>query len=212
MKHLIVLGSTAIGRVICDYAKMTPEYNKVLSLYGFLNFSEDNTKISDKYPKIIGTIEGYKPTEDDVFICGYVDVNDREKAVTTILEKGGEFVNIIHPLANVCSSAEIGTGNFVGAFTTVSVDVKLGNHCIIQDHCNIGHDNIINDFTNLFVGCVVCGLSEIGCKATLYTRAIIYPKVNVGNNTIVGAASVVMRKIKDGDMVVGNPAKKLEVE
>ncbi len=212
MKHLIVVGSTALGRVICEYAKMTPEYNNVWSLYGFLDFSEYNTQISDKYPKVIGTVEDYEPSVDDVFICGYVDVDDREKAVTTILAKGGTFVNIIHPLANVCSSAEIGTGNFVGAFTTVSVNVKLGNHCIIQDHCNIGHDNKINDFTHLFVGCVVCGLSEIGSKATIYTKAVIYPKVKVGNNTIVGAASVVMRKIKDGDMVIGNPAKKLEVE
>ena len=54
------------------------------------------------------------------------------------------------------------------------------------------------------------GGSCIGNHVTLHTRATILPHVKVGNSAIVGAGSIVLRNVKEGITVFGNPAKKVE--
>ena len=43
----------------------------------------------------------------------------------------------------------------------------------------------------------------------VHTGAIILPHIKVGKNCTIGAGAVVVKKVKDGDTVYGNPAKVL---
>lgn len=210
MKQLIIIGAGNIGKIVCEYACLSPDYAVKWEIKGFLDFSGKEISADKNYPPLIGTIESYQPRENDLFICSFADVRERERGVTILQERKGEFINIIHPSANICSTAEIGVGNIIGAFSTVSVNTRIGNHVIIQDHCNVGHDSIIKDFCHLYVGNIVSGINEVGPKATLYTGSTVYPKIKIGVDTTIGAGSVVMRVVKDNTTVIGNPAKKLE--
>ena len=120
-------------------------------------------------------------------------------------------MNVIHPLANIAPSANLGTGVVVGAFSTISINTNIKDDVIIQDHCNVGHDGIVENGSHLYVGVRLCGRNRIGIQSSIFTGAIIYPDVKVGENCIVGAGSVVNRKVKDGETVLGNPAKKIEL-
>ena len=210
MKRLIIIGAGNIGKIVCEYARLMPECNTVWSIAGYLEFAEKTIQVDSAYPSVIGTVEEYEPTEDDFFICSYAYVEERERSVRIISEKGGRFINVIHPTANICMTHQMGIGNIVGAFTTLSVNTVLGNHVVIQDHCNIGHDCVIGDYTHLYVGNIVCGVNDIGCKVTVYTGTTIYPKIKIAHDSIIGAGSVVMRAVKEGTTVMGNPAKKIE--
>ena len=53
------------------------------------------------------------------------------------------------------------------------------------------------------------GYSEIGECSQMSPKSMILPHKKVGNNVLVGAASVVMRNIKDNISVHGNPAKQI---
>lgn len=210
MKRLIILGAGNIGKIATEYAMLTKDYNKEWTIAGCLEFEGKDIVADPKYPQIIGTIEGYQPTEEDVFICSYANVEDRKKSVSIMEQKGAQFINIIHPSANVLSTSIIGVGNLIGAFTTISVNTTIGNHCVIQDHCNVGHDTVIGDYSHLYVGNIVCGINTLGERTTVYTGSVIYPKLKVGEAATVGAGSVVMRTVKPGTTVMGNPAKKME--
>ena len=167
-------------------------------------------KVDADYPDLLATIDDYVVQKDDVFICSYVDPKDRAKSVELISKKGGEFINLIHPTANISRKATIGNGNIIGAFTTLSVNTIIKNHIIIQDHCNVGHDSVIGDYSHLYVGNIICGLNTIGNGVSIFTGTTIYPKLKIGNRAVVGAGSVVMRTVRDDTTVIGNPAKKLE--
>ena len=210
MKRLIILGAGNIGKIATEYAMLTKDYNIEWTIAGCLEFEGKEIVANPKYPQIIGTIEGYQPTEEDVFICSYANVEDRKKSVGIMEQKGAQFINIIHPSANVLSTSIIGVGNLIGAFTTISVNTTIGNHCVIQDHCNVGHDTVIGDYSHLYVGNIVCGINTLGERTTVYTGSVIYPKLKVGEAATVGAGSVVMRTVKPGTTVMGNPAKKME--
>lgn len=210
MKRLIIIGAGNIGKIVCEYARLMKEYKTEWIIAGYLEFGEKEVITDAAYPAIIGTIESYQPMKDDVFVCSYANVEEREKSVGIIESKGGKFINIIHPTANVLSTNMMGVGNVIGAFTTLSVNTKIGNHCVIQDHCNVGHDSVIGDFTHLYVGNIVCGINTLGERTTVYTGSVIYPKLKVGEGASIGAGSVVMRAVKPRTTVMGNPAKKLE--
>lgn len=47
----------------------------------------------------------------------------------------------------------------------------------------------------------------IGDNVWIGTRTIILPGVHIGNNTVIGAGSVVTKSIPSGVMAAGNPAK-----
>jgi acetyltransferase-like isoleucine patch superfamily enzyme len=47
----------------------------------------------------------------------------------------------------------------------------------------------------------------IGKKVFIGTKATIIPKIEIEDNSIVGAGSVVIRKVKSKTTVFGNPAK-----
>jgi maltose O-acetyltransferase len=51
------------------------------------------------------------------------------------------------------------------------------------------------------------GRSVLGESTVIQTNAIILPSVKVGNNCMVAAGAVVIRKVKDETTVYGNPAK-----
>lgn len=210
MKRLIILGAGNIAKIASEYAMLSKEYNKEWTIVGFLEFEGKDTVTDPHYSQIIGTIEGYQPTEKDVFFCSYANAEDRKRSVKLLEQRGGHFINIIHPSANVLSSSILGVGNLIGAFTTISVNAKIGNHTIIQDHCNIGHDSVIGDFSHLFVGNIICGINTLGECTTVYTGSVIYPKLKVGEGATIGAGSVVMRSVKPGTTVMGNPAKIIE--
>ncbi len=210
MKHLIIIGAGNIGKITCEYARLSKDFNVNWEIRGFLDFAGKEIREDKNYPAVIGTLEDYVPQADDLFICSFASVEEREKSVKIIEGKNGQFINIIHPSANICQTARIGTGNLIGAFTTVSVHANIGNHVIIQDHCNIGHDSVIGDFAHLYVGNIVCGINQIGRRATLYTGSTVYPKIKIGAQATVGAGSVVMRAVKENTTVFGNPAKKID--
>lgn len=207
MKHLIIIGIGNFGKIVKEYACKCNDYGSEWTLKGYLA-SEFDSALS--YSDTIGTIDEYSPHADDVFICSYVSGKEREIAVQKIKEKNGKFINIIHPWANICSSARMGTGNIIGAFATLSVDTIIGNHNIIQDHCNLGHDSVIGNYSHLYVGTIISGKNQIGNNVSIYTGAIVYPTLKIEDNANVGAGSVVMRKVKTDTTVLGNPAKLVE--
>ena len=59
----------------------------------------------------------------------------------------------------------------------------------------------------MFIG----GGAEVGEGSQMSPKSMIIPHKKIGDNVMVGAASVVMRNIKDGLSVLGNPAKKIEL-
>lgn len=63
-------------------------------------------------------------------------------------------------------------------------------------------------YFRLFLVTCVGGI-QIGNETTIHTSAVINHKVIVEDNVHVGACSFVIRRVKAGTTVFGNPAKKL---
>jgi len=135
----------------------------------------------------------------------------------------GKNCKIVEPL-NIYG-CNIGDNTFIGPFVEIQKNVKIGENCKIQSHsfvcelvtignnCIIAHGVMfINDLFSK--GGPANGDKSlwketiIGNNVSIGSNATILP-VNICNNVVIGAGSVVVKDIKKSGIYIGNPAKKI---
>lgn len=207
MKYLVVVGAGGMGRTMFDLARESVGYETEFIVKGFI---DDNISALDDfpgYPPILGSISEYKPFENDVFVCS-IGGRTRSKCIQSILDRGGEFIPLIHKTARIGSNVVMGKGNQVGAFTTIAADAKIGDYNFIQSNTIIGHDVTIGSWNRIDSHVMCVGGTVIGDYNMIHTSAMINHNVKIGNNTLVGACSFVITDVEDNTTVAGNPARR----
>lgn len=137
--------------------------------------------------------------------------------------KFGEEVTVIEPV-NLYDCV-IGNHCFIGPFVEIQKNVTIGNHSKVQSHsficelvdignnCFIGHSVMfVND---LFSDGKPAGgdsskwkKTKIGNDVLIGSNATLLP-VNIVDNVVIGAGSVVTKDIEVAGIYAGNPAIKL---
>jgi sugar O-acyltransferase (sialic acid O-acetyltransferase NeuD family) len=208
MKHLIIIGAGGMGRTMYDMARESVGYGIEYDIQGFL---DDNIAALDNfenYPPIIAPIQSYLPNENEIFICS-IGGAARKKCIEEIISRGGQFLTMIHSTARIGTNVQIGEGTIVGAYTTIGADAKVGKYNLIQSYTVIGHDSVIGDWNRIDTHVTLVGGTIVQNEADIHTAAMISHNVTVENNSRVAACSFVIRRVKEGTTVLGNPAKKL---
>jgi acetyltransferase-like isoleucine patch superfamily enzyme len=124
---------------------------------------------------------------------------------------------------------EIGEETKIGAFVEIQKNARVGRRCKISSHTFICEGVTIED--NVFVGHSVTFINDSFPRATtedgelqtesdwrvettlvkrgasIGSGSTVLSKVVIGENSIVGAGSVVTRDVPPNTIVVGNPAK-----
>ena len=129
--------------------------------------------------------------------------------------------NIPHPhLVNIYG-CELAEGVFVGPFVEIQKNSIVGKNTVISSHsficegveigedCFIAHGVMfINDvFTDSdSVKNWKMKKTKIGNRVRIGSNATILP-VNIGDDVIIGAGSVVTKDVPSGSIIKGNPAR-----
>lgn len=208
MKNLIIIAAGGMGRTFYDIARESVGYGTEFVIKGFI---DDNLFALDDfsgYPPILGKINEYIPVEGDVFACSIGSIA-RKKCMESIMNKGGEFITLIHKTARIGTNVIMGKGNVIAAYTSIGADASIGNFNMIQAYTVVGHDVKIGDWNRIDTHVTCVGGTEIKNCADIYTSAVLNHGVVVEDNAHVGALSFVIRRVKEGTTVMGNPAKKL---
>lgn len=202
------MGAGGMGRTIYNIAQESLGYMTDFTIKGFINDIPDALEGFVGYPPIIDSIIDYHPTEGDVFISA-IGAPERVLCINRILERGGEFLNLIHRTSRIGTNAKMGVGNIIGPFTTLGPDVKIGNYNMIQSYTVIGHDVVIGDYNRIDTHVTCVGGTHIENETNIHTSAVINHKVTVHSKARVGACSFVIRSVKENQTVLGVPAKKI---
>ena len=210
MKNLIIIGAGGMGRPFYSHALESRGYGEEYVVKGFI---DDNLQALDGfagYPPVLGTIREYRPEPDDVFVSS-IGGPARRACMEEIIARGGVFIELIHKTARVYQNARLGKGNFIGAYTVIGNDAVIGDYNMIQSYTVIGHDVRIGSWNRIDTHVTCVGGIVIEDDVDIHTSAVINHGVTVGAGARVGALSFVIRKVKPGTTVCGNPAKKFEM-
>lgn len=142
----------------------------------------------------------------------------------------------IHPTATIhlpelvnMYGCTIGMLTKVGPFVEIQREVFIGEKCKISSHCFICEG--VNIESNVFIGHGVMFTNDKDPKATnthgdiatdedwdlirttvkkgasIGSNATILPGIIIGENSLVGAGSVVTKDVPSNSIVAGNPAR-----
>jgi sugar O-acyltransferase (sialic acid O-acetyltransferase NeuD family) len=210
MKHLIIIGAGGMGRSISFSAKGCVGYGESFDIKGFI---DDNLNALDGfsgYPPLLGTIKKYQIEKDDVFVCSIGERISKQNVCEDLESRGAKFQSLISKTAKIEDHVIIGDGSIIADWVIVGCETFIGKNNLIQDFAIVGHDCKVGDYVRIDTHCTCVGGTEICSGATIHTSAVINHNVKVGENATVGALSFVIRNVKPGTTVSGNPARKLD--
>lgn len=122
---------------------------------------------------------------------------------------GARFATLLHPAAWLGATVAIAEGSMIYGFSSVTADVRIGRHALINPGCSIAHDCVLEDFATLGPAVALAGGVRVAHGAELGIGARVAPRLRVGRGAIVGAGAVVIGDVASGATVAGVPAREL---
>lgn len=216
MKDIAIFGAGGFGReVACLIRLINERLNEPRwNLIGFFDDNEGIKGTSNEYGKVLGgmeTLNSWKTPLDIAIAVGNPQVV--RKIAEGINNSLVDFPNIIAPSVTWLdkSNVRMGKGNLLCSGCLVSCNIEIGNFNIFNGYIPIGHDTTIGNYNVIMPSCNISGGIIMGDCNFMGVKSVVLQYLKIGNNTRIGAGSVVMRNTKDGYLYIGIPAQKLDV-
>lgn len=97
----------------------------------------------------------------------------------------------------------VNTGCFIGENTMIDMGAVIGGHVIVKENCHIGANAVLAGTIEPYCEKGVC----IEKDCFIGAGAVVLEGVHIGQNTIIGANSLVLEDIPSHSVAVGIPAK-----
>jgi sugar O-acyltransferase (sialic acid O-acetyltransferase NeuD family) len=117
------------------------------------------------------------------------------------------WATLVHPMAWLGRRVEIAAGSIICAGCQVTTDIRIGGHVHANIGSTIGHDATLGNFVTLNPGVHVSGNVDVAEGAEIGTGSVLIPGAHVGAWSVVGAGSVVTRRLAPDVTAVGAPAR-----
>ena len=210
MKDLYIIGAGGFGR---EVAWLVERINDVAPTWNIKGFIDDNEKLhgtkEGKYI-VLGGCNYLKEIESAYAVCAVGSAKVRKIIIEKLKNTGVKFATVIDPSVLISDSVGIGAGTIICAGTIITVDIKIGNHVIINLDCTLGHDDVIEDYVTIYPSVNVSGNVTIGECTELGTGMQVIQGKKIAAETVIGAGAVVVKNIEEKGTWVGSPAKKIK--
>ena len=117
------------------------------------------------------------------------------------------FVNAIHPSVVIGNTTEMGVGIVAMAGCIFNPKAKIGNFTFFATGAQVEHDNTIHDFASISAGSITGGYVTLGKYSAITLGVTVLDRIEIGENIVVGAGSLVIKSLPDNVLAYGNPAK-----
>lgn len=131
----------------------------------------------------------------------------RQKLFLMLKSHGFILPPVIDSSAKIGSNVWLGEGIYIGKNVIINPKAAIKNMAIINSGAIIEHGCLINEFSHVAPGAVLCGDVNIGCHTHVGANATVIQGVNIGDNCMIGAGSNVVRDVPNGVIAYGNPCK-----
>jgi sugar O-acyltransferase (sialic acid O-acetyltransferase NeuD family) len=209
MNEIFIVGAGGLGREVRSWLPACLSSKSQWRIAGFLNDDLDALEAMAGYEDtpIVSTIRGFYPMPNHWLVMAIADPINKKAIVNLLIERNAKFLTVIHPTANVASSAKIGEGSILYPLSTVHCEASLGSFVVLNSYSNVGHDSSIGDWSTLSGHVDVTGRCRIGTSVFVGSNASVLPGTFVGDHAKIGACSCVVRSVKANTTVFGVPAK-----
>ena len=204
---VVIVGAGGFGREVLQYVRDAFAADPTVRVKGFLDDRPVDLSAFGLDLEVIGDTQTYAPATDDHFVIAVGHPPLRTALAERLAVRGARFLTVVHPLAFVAASAEVGVGCILAPFATVGAHASIGEHTVLTFYASVGHDARVGRSCALSPHAVTNGGSVIGDEVFLGAHAVVNPLQKVGDRAKVAAGAVVYRAVPPGTLAAGNPAK-----
>ncbi|NLC96565.1 MAG: sugar O-acetyltransferase [Erysipelotrichaceae bacterium] len=142
------------------------------------------------------------------------NTTSQEEIINKLIKIKGNNVTVIAPLyCDYGYNIEIGN-NFFCNHNTIFLDgnkITFGDNVYIGCNCGFYTVNHPVNITQRNIGLEITKPISIGNNVWFGSNVTVLPGVNIEDNVIIGAGSVVTKNIQKNSIAVGNPCKIIKV-
>jgi sugar O-acyltransferase (sialic acid O-acetyltransferase NeuD family) len=190
-----------------------------LALYGYGGHAQEVAAqigktveffVDDKYINHIAKPISLFNPETHQMIVAIGDSKSRFDIVQR-LPKETVYFTFVHPTALILDdNIEIGEGSFIGAYSILTTNIKIGKHALLNRGNQIGHDTVIGDYFSAMPGAIVSGNVTIYDCVYMGTNSSIREKTSIHSLSTIGMNGCVTTDINQPGTYVGVPVKKIK--
>jgi len=207
-KKIIVVGSSGHARVIIDAVEREGRF----LIAGII----------DTFKPVGYSCLGYQVLGNELSLPGLIRVHGISGGVIAIGDNWVRhevaerircavpdfcFVTVIHPSAQVAQSARVSAGTVVMPGAIISANADIGEFCIVNTKASLDHDGVMGDFSSFAPAVTAGGEVTIMPFAAVLLGANIIHSISIGEHSVVGAGSLVLRNVPDRVLAYGLPAR-----
>lgn len=207
MKKILIVGAGGFGREVYNWIKDSREKYPDWQVEGFL---DDNLLALKEYNYevgVISTVLDYQPQENEHLVMAIGSPKIKSELVNLLKHKGAKFETFIHRTAIIGENVKIGQGSVLCPNSIITCDAVIGEFVTINCGSGTGHDASVGDYSTLSGQVDITGFARVGKRVSIGSSACILPGVIIEDDSAIGAGSVVVRNVREGSTVFGNPAK-----
>lgn len=209
MKDLYIIGAGGFGREVAWLVKRINQINPTWNLKGFIDDNESRWGSKEGNYPVYGGCEYLKAQGAVYAVCAIGSAKIRKRVIEKLNGSSVRFATLVDPSVLMSDRIILGEGSIICAGTILTVDIKIGNHVIINLNSTVGHDAVLDDFVTIYPSVNVSGMTHLGECSEYGTGMQIIQGIKVAENTIIGAGAVVVRNIEEEGVYAGCPARKV---
>ncbi|WOD18649.1 acetyltransferase [Paraburkholderia kirstenboschensis] len=211
MARLIIFGAGPFAQLVCRYA--TSDLGLQVQAFTVDEpYLPAGPSAIDGIP-LLGwhaVCERYAPADSKVFVAvGYRSMLARERVYHTIKHSGYTLANLLHPAAWIARDVVIHDNVIVMPGAVIEPGVTLGANNVIWSNATACHDSAIGDHNFIAANATLGGNVTIGARNFIGFSAVLMQGRRVGDDTLIGAQTLIDRDTQDLCAYVGTPARLL---
>lgn len=199
---LAIYCAGGLGKEIVELAKSVNRWNTI----AFVDDVTDQKEYRGCKVYRFSEVEGFTDTVEFIIANGEPAV--RKALYEKIKAAGYLMATIISPYASIFPGAMISEGCILWD-CGISADVQIKENVLINSHVITGHDVQIGAHSVISSNCFLGGKTKLEECVYMAPGSMAKDRIYVGKQAIISLGAVLLRNVRSGAIMVGNPARRM---
>lgn len=209
--RLLIYQADEMGRALLEIARAI---NSTRFLWDDISFIDgDNDDAAEKKELQGASVYSYQEVRElskkqkSECVIAVKDPSARQAICHKLKADHFTLTNLIHPTALLPDDITLGHGIVIGPEVVIGPTVNIADNVLIGRNTTLSHDAFVEEHSVISPRTFIAGHTHVGKCVFVGPGAILKEEITVNDNAFITIGSVVIRTVKEGKIIMGNPGK-----